>query len=54
VTEMIIDLIFEGENIAEWVAEDYIWPVTYAIIIVFCLTLRHLKKHTKILKVEGR
>ncbi len=53
-TEMIIDLIFEGENISEWVAEDYIWPVTYAVIIVFCLTLRYLKKHTKILKVEGR
>lgn len=54
VTEFITDVFFEKETVMEWLKEDYIWPITYAIIIVFCLTLRHLKKHTKLLKVEGR
>ena len=54
VTEAITDLVFEGESFGEWLGEDFIWPLTYAIILVFCLTLRYLKKHTQILKVEGR
>lgn len=54
VTEIIVDLAFEKEAFSEWVHEDIIWPITYALIVTFCLTLRHLKKHTKLLKVEGR
>lgn len=54
VTEMVTDLVFEGESFGEWFAEDYIWPVTFAFILTFCLTLRYMKKHTDILKVEGR
>lgn len=54
VTEMATDLIFEGESFAEWLSEDWIWPVTYAIILVICLTLRTLKKSTDLLRVEGR
>lgn len=53
-TEMITDLVFEGESLTVWVAEDYIWPITYSIIIAFCLTLRFMKKHTTLLKIEGR
>lgn len=54
VTEMVIDLIFEGESFSEWVREDAIWPITYAIILAICLTLRTLKKKTNLLRVEGR
>lgn len=54
VTEMVIDLLFEGEDFSEWLAEDYIWPMMFGVIMVFCLTLRYLKKHTYVLKVEGR
>ena len=54
VTEMIQDLVYEGEAFREWIAEDYIWPITYGIIIATCLSLRHLKKNTDLLKVEGR
>lgn len=54
VTEMVTDLVFEKETFSEWLAEDYIWPVTFAMILTLCLTLRHLKKHTDLLKVEGR
>lgn len=54
VTEMIIDLVFEGEGFSEWLAEDFIWPVTFGVILSFCLTLRYLKKHTQLLRVEGR
>lgn len=54
VTEMITDLVFERETMMEWLAEDYIWPVTFVVILLFCLTLRHLKKHTTLLRVEGR
>ena len=54
VTEMIVDLIFEGEGFMEWVREDFIWPLVFFITLIFCLTLRYLKKHTLMLKVTGR
>jgi protein-S-isoprenylcysteine O-methyltransferase Ste14 len=54
VTELITDVFFEGESFLGWLREDFLWPLTYGVIIVICLTLRHLKKHTNILKVQGR
>lgn len=54
VTEIITDIFFENETLIEWVREDFIWPVTYAAIVIFCLTLRYLKKNTDLLKMEGR
>lgn len=54
VTELITDLFFEGENFIEWLSDDFIWPAMFAIIMTAGLTLRHLKKNTDILKVEGR
>lgn len=54
VTEMITDLVFEKESFSEWIGEDWIWPATYSVILALCLTLRYLKKHTSLLKVEGR
>ncbi|MBU0800611.1 MAG: isoprenylcysteine carboxylmethyltransferase family protein [Alphaproteobacteria bacterium] len=54
VTEAVRDLFIEGETLSHWLVEDMAWPVTYAAIVLFCLTLRTLKKHTSVLKVEGR
>lgn len=54
ITEMITDLVFERETMAEWLADDYMWPVTFGVILSFCLTLRYLKKHTTLLRVDGR
>jgi hypothetical protein len=47
-------LWFEGEAFKVWLTEDMIWPVIYAFIVALCLTLRHLKKHTGLLAVDGR
>ncbi len=54
VTEMITDLVIERENFWLWLQDDIIWPVMFGIILAVALTLRYLKKHTKVLKVEGR
>jgi protein-S-isoprenylcysteine O-methyltransferase Ste14 len=54
VTEFITDIFFEGEGLVEWVSEDYIWVVGFGLMLTIGLTLRHLKKHTNVLKVEGR
>lgn len=54
VIEMIVDLVFEKQSFRGWVAEDYMWPVIFLITLIFCLTLRYLKKHTGLLKVSGR
>ena len=54
VTEFVTDVFFEKETVSEWVAEDFIWPLLYVLILGLCLTLRYLKKHTTLLKVEGR
>lgn len=53
-SELIVDLFFEKEPFWKWLHEDMIWPVSYGLIVTFCLTLRILKKHTTLLKVEGR
>ncbi|HEY8191377.1 MAG TPA: methyltransferase [Alphaproteobacteria bacterium] len=54
VTEIITDIVFEGEAFSEWVIDDLIWPVTYIVMLVIGLTLRYMKKHTNLLKVAGR
>jgi len=51
---MIVDLWFEREPFAEWIVEDMAWPLIYALIVAVCLTVRHLKKHTGMLAVDGR
>ncbi len=53
-TEVIVDLLFEKESFMEWIVDDYIWPVTFFLVLVLCLVLRYLKKHTDVLKVDGR
>jgi protein-S-isoprenylcysteine O-methyltransferase Ste14 len=54
VTEIITDLVFEHEAFSEWVIEDAAWPALFALTLVFCLSVRYLKKHTDVLKVAGR
>jgi hypothetical protein len=54
ITEFITDIFFEGEALREWVVDDMVWPIMLALFLAIGLTLRHLKKHTNILKVEGR
>lgn len=54
IIEMAVDILFADHSIAEWLDEDLIWLIAYATILIIALTLRHLKKHTDILKVEGR
>lgn len=54
ITELVTDIVFEHESLREWLAEDYLWPVGFAMTLTLCLTLRFLKKHTGVLRVEGR
>ncbi len=54
ITEFITDIFFEGESLREWVIDDLAWPVMLAVFLMIGLTLRYLKKHTNVLKVEGR
>lgn len=54
ITELVTDLIFEGENLGEWLIDDWAWPVMFAVFLVAGLTCRYLKKYTGYLKVEGR
>lgn len=53
-TEMITDVFFEKEPFFEWLIDDLAWPVMMLTILAIGLTLRFLKKHTDVLKVEGR
>ncbi|MCF8496546.1 MAG: isoprenylcysteine carboxylmethyltransferase family protein [Alphaproteobacteria bacterium] len=53
-TEFITDIFFEHESITGWFSEDFTWPLVFGMILAIGLTLRFLKKHTDILKVEGR
>ena len=54
ITEAITDLYFEGEVLGEWLVDDFAWPLMFVVFLSVGLTLRYLKKHTDVLKVEGR
>ncbi len=54
ITEFITDIFFEKEKISEWIIDDIAWPIMLATVLAVGLTLRYLKKHTDVLKVEGR
>lgn len=53
-TELISDVGFEKEPFVEWLVDDLAWTVMMITILTVGLTLRFLKKHTGLLKVEGR
>ncbi len=54
ITEAVTDLFFEGENLVEWLIDDWAWPTMFVVFVSFGLYCRYLKKHTTYLKVEGR
>lgn len=54
ITEIVTDLVFENDTFANWFAEDIVWPITFAVILIIGVTLHYLKNHTTMLKVEGR
>lgn len=54
ITEFITDVYFEKEPVREWVIDDIAWPIMMGAFLAIGLTLRYLKKHTNVLKVEGR
>lgn len=54
VTEMITDLLIEKEDFGYWLKDDWIWPAMFGFILIVSMTLRTLKKHTNLLKVQGR
>jgi protein-S-isoprenylcysteine O-methyltransferase Ste14 len=54
ITEAITDVVFEKEPLAEWFFEDIAWSIMMGTFLIIGLALRHLKKHTSLLKVEDR
>ncbi len=54
ITEFLTDIFFEGENFRAWLADDFAWPLMFAVFLAIGLTCRYLKKNTSYLKVEGR
>lgn len=54
VIELVKDLLIEREPLSVWLHDDFIWVVVYGLTLALCLTLRFLKKHTDLLKVQGR
>ncbi|PZP55306.1 MAG: lipid A phosphate methyltransferase [Micavibrio aeruginosavorus] len=54
INEVITDLFIEGEEFYHWLEDDIIWPAMFGLFLIISLTLRYLKKHTRVLKVEGR
>lgn len=54
VLHFVFDIWADKETVGQWVSHDYPAVVLYGVIVVFCLTLRFLKRNTSVLKVEGR
>lgn len=54
VIEVLADLWVEGDKLTDWFRHDFIWPVLFAIGGTAFLTLRALKKHTRLLTPGGR
>lgn len=52
--EMAYDLLFEGERLGVWLAEEFTWIVFFGVGAAVFLCLRTLKRHTRFLNVSGR
>ncbi|SLN75793.1 methyltransferase family protein [Oceanibacterium hippocampi] len=52
--EAITDLAIEGESLRTWFQEDGIWSWSLAAALMLFLTLRTIKKNTRLLHVDGR
>lgn len=54
VTELVADVLVDHEPLQLWLREDWPWVGGFAMAAVMFLTLRTLKKHTQLLRVQGR
>lgn len=52
--EAVYDLLVEGEDLDEWLTTEFGWIVFFAAGAVVFVTLRWLKRHTRLLRVSGR
>ncbi len=52
--DLLTDLVVRGEPFTEWFDEDWPWIVLLVVGLVVFVTLRTLKKSTRVLHVEGR
>lgn len=52
--ELVGDLVIEGRSLAAWLEHDWYWWGLFAVGTPVFLTLRFLKKHTRVLRVPGR
>ncbi len=54
ITEIIAGLGFGGQSLSVWLKEDGGWLGVFLVTLGVCLAIRHLKRKTDFLKVEGR
>jgi protein-S-isoprenylcysteine O-methyltransferase Ste14 len=54
VVEMLEAMVLEGEDFAEWVVGEPIWPFVFLLSGAIYLIVRTIKKRTNWLKVRGR
>jgi len=47
--EVVADLLVEGDSLADWLRHDLIWPLLFVAGGAAFLTLRTIKKHTRLL-----
>jgi hypothetical protein len=52
--DLLTYLVLEGESLAEWAQAESSWLATFAAGTLAYVVLRHLKKHTGLLRVTGR
>ncbi len=54
ILDVLTDTIASDESVAEWAGRDYLWLGIAAVGVVIFLSLRTLKRQTRLLHVEGR
>ena len=54
VLEFVNDVLVNGESFQAWISEDAPWMVVIAGATFVYVTLRSLKRHTRLLRVAGR
>lgn len=54
VFEICMDMGLEGQSLAEWLSDDWPWPILFAFGLLTFLVLRTLKKQTRWLHIAGR
>lgn len=52
--EVVADLWIEGDKLTDWFRHDFVWPLLFATGGTVFLTLRALKKHTRLLAPGDR